>query len=524
MSILGTPTRSWMYDNPHFLPEPAKYMVCGSLSTESSKLDRLLKSRVEAFERDLEYMENLMNMPFKTVRDTLSDLNDIYQGIDDVIPNVSNLASAQAIESFVNNCLFLKNHPLLGNYYKLAQSLLDEYQEQFRLWTVDQITRLPTYEITDWFQTNVVDKMNNSQVYETVQDYNRITACMNAICVLDSSGNPIQELESSLDQSLENFQNLKTRLRILPDSEDMNKDDFFSSMMNKAASNAGLDPRKKFILNESLTTYKQSKTKFDQSHANIVQIMKNVEEGNTWNTNLPYTSTQFYTHYNEPEIYSYSALFDHIFDNNVIGNYTDIWTDGFANLHYPVGTTYKTENTDVLINIMSAAIIETRDPETNCFTTYQIQLDMAIGKKSCFLTWEDENDGSIFTVEHVNHGLIGTNNYVIFDNSGYSEIDGKKLITVVDQDHYTFNSDFLFVDSTGEFADVYTTIHEGTGNSSIGIPARSKCGEYSIRGLTGVTHTELVYMRRTMSNAVLDAMEVALKLFTVLEIERQIPY
>ena len=54
MSVLGLPTQPWMYDNPHFIPEPAKFLICGGLATELKKLQRALQAQVAALEQDLD--------------------------------------------------------------------------------------------------------------------------------------------------------------------------------------------------------------------------------------------------------------------------------------------------------------------------------------------------------------------------------------------------------------------------------------------------------------------------------------
>ena len=526
MSVLGLPTQPWMYDNPHFIPEPAKFLICGGLATELKKLQRALQAQVAALEQDLDYLENLMNMPFKTVTDTLTDLNSMFQGLDNIVPNLNNLSSIQAIQDFVNSCIFLKDHPLLGNYYKLAQDFLDKYQEQFKIWVDDQKALLPTFEITDWFKDKVFDKMNKFLLFEKVQDFNKMLLCMNAICTLDQQGNPVGDLVDTVENSAQEFKNLKDRLRILPSSENMNKDDFFKSIMNKAATNAGLDPKKKLILNESLKTYDETQRKFTESYENIVQSMKNVEDGNAWDSNLPHIATAYNTHYNDPEIISSSTIFDSIFPDDVISPYVTTWVNEFQELTYPSGTTNKKDSVNVLIDVTSVTIEETKEREINCFTTYYSSVEIAVGSQECFITWDSTADEITYNVEHTSHGIadVGEPLYVIFDNSGYDEIDGKHQITIIDNDNYTFVAENTFLDSTGEFVDTYKIFHSDSGEASVGLPARARCGDYDAFGLTGVTEDELIYIRRYMAEAISKAIDNTMQEFTALEVERQIPY
>lgn len=526
MSILGLPTKPWMYDNPGFLPEPAKYLICGGLATELKKLQRALLAQVAALESDIQYLEDLMNMPFKTVKDTLDDLNSMFQGLDNVVPNIANLDSIQAIQDFVNSCLFLKDHPLLSDYYKLAQDFLNKYQEQFKIWVDDQKGTLPTFEITDWFKTKVVDKMNKFLMFEKIQDFNKILACMNAICTLDENDNPVGDLVDEVENNAQQFKNLKDRLRILPESENMNKDDFFKSIMNKAATNAGLDPKKKLILNESLKTYEQTEQKFNESYENIVQAMKNIKEGESWDNDLPYVPTAYNTHYNTPTIISTSTTFDTIYGDSIIDTYVTTWTNEFSTLEYPSGTTNKKDSIDVYMDINYVNIVETKDPEVNCFTTYYSNVEVAIGNQDAFVTWSGVSDEITYTVEHIGHGIIdsGDPNYVILDECEFEEIEGKHQITIIDEDHYSFVADNTFVDSTGEYVKAYKIFHTGQGEHSVGLPARSKCGEYDAFGLTDVNTDELTYIRRYMSEAISNAIENAMSEFTALEIEGQIPY
>lgn len=527
MSVLGLPTKPWMYDNPGFLPEPAKYLICGGLATELKKLQRALLAQVAALEADIEYLETLMNMPFKTVKDTLDDLNSMFQGLDNVVPNIANLTSIQAIQNFIDSCIFMKEHPLLGDYYKWAQDQLDKYQEQFSIWVQDQKNILPTFEITDWFKDKVIDKMNKFLLFEKIQDFNKILICMNAICVLDEQGNPVGALVDEVENSAQQFKNLKNRLRILPESENMNKDDFFKSIMNKAATNAGLDPKKKLILNESLKTYEQTEAKFNESYENIVKAMKNINEGKSWNDNLPYIPTAYNTHYNTPSIISSSELFDIVFSDNVIGSYTTTWLNEFSNLEYPNGTTNKKESIDVIIDIKNVTIEETRDTEINCFTTYYSMVDIAIGNQDAFITWDSTTGDEItYTVEHIGHGIVdsGDVNYIILDDCEYEELEGKHQITIIDEDNYSFIADNIFVDSTGEYVKIYKIFHTNSGEYSVGIPARARCGDYGAYGLTNITEDELVYIRRYMAEAISNSIENTMQDFTALEIETQIPY
>lgn len=489
---------------PSWLPSSVKSIICSKLESE---LDRTLKSLEgirSSMVDDIEDIEDLLSAPgklFRTLGDSMSDVNDMLQGLDNVVPDLTSINSISSVILFLERCLFLKDHPVLSNAYKMAQQLLDEY-----LAMADEYIQQYSDYMDNYFPTNInifnisdrlssyKDKLNKYKITQKYSDAGGILLCMNSICKLDESDNIITEAQSYINTKQTSLDNLKTQLRITDDG---------SLDVDGVLSNAGINTEEKLIMNNTLNAVEHTKETFKESQKNM--------EAATKGEDLPYPSTDLYTHYNEPTIYSTSLLFDQV-DPTI--TYESDFLDTWSELQLPSGTTTKRGMVDVRIEIDECTITETPDPNVNCFSTYTSLVKIIIGFSDCSLS----GDGSITTVTQVNHGY-STDDIIIISDATNDVLEGPHTITVTNDHVYTFTSIFNGTDEA-KASSVYKSVE---GVYRIGIPVCGVCGEYNKYGISSATNEDLYYIRKNLAESVKTAIENTMVLFTSTEIEDIIP-
>lgn len=483
---------------PSWLPAQVKIVICSKLESELERIVKSLEGVKTALISDIEEIENLFNLPFKTLEDAMDDVNDMVQGLDAVVPDISDLDSIEAIVLFLERCLYLKEHPLIKDAYKMAQQLLDEYQGLGASYIQDFVDLIPGNILNNFDLGNKLlgykDKLDKFKIPQKQSDANDILICMNAICKLDESDNPIQEVQDYIDSKTSTLSDLQDQMRFTSDG---------SMDLDKILSNAGINPTEKLIMNNTIDAVEHVKETFKEAQENL--------EAATKGEDLPYPATNIYTHYNSPSFYSTSSLFDQV-DPNMI--HTSDYLETWNSLQLPSGTTYKQGMLDVKIEIDECTIVETPDPNVNCFSTYTTLVKIIIGFTDCDLS----GNGSLTTVTQVNHGY-STGDIIIISDATNDILEGNHTIAIISPHEYTFSSSFSGTD-TAKASSLYKS---GEGEYAVGMPVCSTCGKYLKYGIGAASNEDLYYIRKHLSEAIKDAIETTMGLFTADEIENLIP-
>lgn len=483
---------------PSWLPSSVKSVICSKLESE---LDRILKSLDgvrTALVADIENIESLFNLPFKTLSNAMSDVNDMIQGLDDVVPNIHDLSSINSIILFLERCVYLKEHPLISDVYKMAQQLLDEYQGMADDYIQDQIDLIPGNILNAFDLGNQLlgfkDKLERFKISQKQTDANNILICVNAICKLDEQDNPIQEVQDYIDTKVANLASLQNQMRYTSDGE---------IDLDKIFTNAGINTEEKLIMNNTINAVEHVKETFIEAQENL-KAAANEET-------IPHPSTNLYTHYNEPTFYSTSTLFD-LVDPSIM--YSEDYLETWNSLQLPVGTTTKKGTLDIKIEIDECTIVETPEPNINCFSVYTALVKIIIGFMDCSLS----GNGTITTVTQVNHGY-STGDVIIISDATNDILEGNRTITVIDNHEYTFISTFNGLDN----AKASSLYKSAEGEYSIGMPVCGTCGKYTKYGIGSASNEDLEYIRKHLSEAVKESIETTMGLFTATEVELLIP-
>lgn len=483
---------------PSWLPSSVKSVICSKLESELDRVIKALGGVKTAMVADIENIENLFNLPFKTLEAAMTDVNTMIQGLDAVVPDIHDLNSISSIVLFLERCIYLKEHPLIKDSYKMAQQLLDEYQAMADEYIQDQIDLIPGNILNNFDLGNKLleykDKLSRFKVSQNQSDANNILICMNAICKLDEQDNVIQEVQDYINSKVSTLSTLQSQMRFTSDGE-IDLDSIYS--------NAGLNADEKLIMGNTIDAVEHVKETFKEAQENL--------EAATNNETLPHPSTDLHTHYNEPTFYSTSTLFDQI-DSSI--SYSEDYLETWNDLQLPDGTTTKKGMLDVRIEIDECTITETSEPNINCFSTYTVLVKIIIGFSDCTLS----GDGTTTTVTQVNHGY-STGDVIIISDPASSTLEGNHTITVTGNHTYTFVSSFNGSDS----AKASSLYKSGEGEYSVGMPVCNVCGKYTKYGIGSASNEDLVYIRRHLSEAVKEAIETTMELFTASEVESLIP-
>ena len=481
---------------PSWLPSSVKSVICSKLETELDRVTKAIQGIRSAMVADIESIENLFNLPFRTLEDTMTDVNNMLQGLDSVVPNIHDLSSITSIVLFLERCVYLKDHPLINNAYKMAQQLLDEYQAMGNDYIQDYIDLIPSNVLNTFDIGNKLlgykDKLNKYKISEKQADANNILICMNAICKLDESDNVIPEVQSYINTKTALLESLQTQMRFTSDG---------SIDLNRIYTNAGINTDEKLIMNNTIDAVEHVKETFTESQKNL--------EAATNGDTLPYPSTSLYTHYNTPTFFSSSALFDTIDPSNM---YSSDYLDTWESIQLPTGTTTKQGTLDVKIEIDECEITETPEPNINCFSTYNATVKIIIGFSDCRLS--GDFDTTTTTVTQVNHGY-STGAIIIISDATSDILEGNHTITVVNDHVYTFTSTFNGL----EDAKASSLFKSAEGEYEIGMPVCGTCGKYIRYGIGSASNEDLYYIRKNMSEAVKNSIEKTMALFSASEVE-----
>jgi len=483
---------------PSWLPSSVKSVICSKLETELDRVTKAIQGIRSAMVADIESIENLFNLPFKTLEDSMTDVNNMLQGLDAVVPNINDLSSITSIVLFLERCIYLKDHPLIKDAYKMAQQLLDEYQAMGSDYIQEYIDLIPSNILNTFDIGNKLlgykDKLNKYKVSEKQADANNILICMNSICKLDESDNIIPEVQTYINTKTALLSSLQTQMRFTSDG---------SIDLDRIYTNAGIDTEEKLIMGNTIDAVEHVKETFTESQKNL--------EAATNGDTLPYPSTSLYTHYNSPTFSSSSTLFN-IIDPSIM--YTSDYLATWESIQLPTGTTTKQGMLDVKIEIDECEITETPDPNINCFSTYYVIVKIIIGFSDCSLS----GDSLTTTVTQVNHGY-STGDIIIISDATSEVLEGTHTITVVDDHVYTFISTFNGL----EDAKASSLFKSTQGEYEIGMPVCGTCGKYTRYGIGSASNEDLYYIRKNMSEAVKNSIEETMALFSASEVEALIP-
>jgi len=483
---------------PSWLPAPVKSVMCSKLESELDRLMRSLEGLKSALIADIENIENLFILPFKSITDAMSDVNNMIQGLDSAVPNIYDLSSINSIITFLNRCLYIKEHPLLKDAYKMAQQLLDEYQEMAEEFIQEAIDGIPTNVLNhidlgdklNWYK----EKLEKFKIFEKQQEVDDILICVQAICALDEQDDPIQEVQDYIDAKEAQLTSIRDDLRIVAEGR-LDADKIFT--------NAGLNTDEQLIMSTTMDAVEHVKETFVEAQENLSAAIGEED--------LPHPATELYTHYNDPTFVSTSTIFDQV-DPNI--TYLNDFLETWRGLQLPSGTTTKKGMLDVKIEIDACTITETPDPNVNCFSTYKALLKIIIGFFDCTLS----GNGTTATITQINHGYTSGDTIIINDATN-DILEGDHLITVVDAHTYTFSSTFSGTDS----ASASSLFYSDEGEYSIGMPVCGTCGKYTVYGLSAASTEDLVYIRKHLSEAVKLAIAITLEKFSADEVESIIP-
>jgi len=489
---------------PSWLPAQVKTVICGKLESELDRIVKSLEGVKSALISDIESIENLLSAPgkvFQSLEDSMDNVNDMIQGLDSVVPDIHDLDSINSIILFLERCVYLKEHPLIKDAYKMAQQLLDEYQgmaTEYIQTKIDYMNnnwpgKINIFDISDKLG-DYKDRLSKFKISQKQSDANDILICMNAICKLDEQDNPIQEVQDYIDLKTANLTNLQDQMRFTTEG---------ALDVDKVLTNAGIDVDEKLIMNNTIDAVDNVKETFKEAQENL--------EAATGGKTIPYPATDLYTHYNEPTFYSTSSLFDQI-DPTMM--YTSSYLETWNSLKLPIGTTYRQGMLDIKIEIDECTIVETPDPNVNCFSTFTALVKIIIGFKDCTLS----GNGTTTTVTQVNNGY-STGDIVIISDATNDILEGNHTITIVNDHEYTFDSTFNGSDS----AKASSLFKSGEGEYNIGMPVCGICGRYTKYGIDSANNEDLNYIRKHLLEAVKEAIETTMGLFTANEIEPLIP-
>lgn len=489
---------------PSWLPAQVKTVICGKLESELDRILKALEGVKSAMISDIESIENLLSAPgkvFQSIEDSMDSVNDMIQGLDSVVPDIHDLDSINSIILFLERCVYLKEHPLIKDAYKMAQQLLDEYQgiaTEYIQTKIDYMNnnwpgKINIFDISDKLGS-YKDKLNKFKVSQKQSDANDILICMNAICKLDEQDNPIQEVQDYIDLKTANLTSLQDQMRFTTEG---------ALDVDKVLTNAGIDVDEKLIMNNTIDAVDHVKETFNEAQENL--------EAATGGKDIPHPATDLYTHYNEPTFYSTSSLFDQV-DPTL--TYSSEYLEKWNSLQLPVGTTYRKGMLDIKIEIDECTIIETPEPNINCFSTYTALVKIIIGFKDCTMT----GDGATTTVTQINHGY-STGDIVIISDATNDILEGNHTITVTNDYEYTFSSTFNGSDE----AKASSLFRSGEGEYNIGMAVCGTCGKYDRFGIGSASNEDLYYIRKHLSEAIKEAIETTMGLFTATEIEALIP-
>jgi hypothetical protein len=483
---------------PSWLSSDVKSVICSKLESEFSRILKSLNGLKSALVSDIENIENLFNLPFKTLSDSMSDINNMINGLGSIVPDIYDLSSLNEILTFIERCTYLSTNPLLGDPYSMAKQLLDEYKNIATDYIQDYIDLIPSNILNSFDLGNKLlsykDKLEKYKIFEKQDALNGILSCINAICKLDEQDNIIQSVQDYVTAQTAALSTIEGQLRITSDGQ-FDLDTVFD--------NAGINTEERLIMNNTMDSIEHVKETVNEAYENL----KAASNGNT----IPYPSTNIYTHFNTPTIYSSSTLFDQI-DPSIM--YSSDYLSTWSSLTLPSGTTTKQGTLDVKIEIDECSITETPDPNVNCFSTYTALVRIIIGFFECNVS----GNGTTVTVTHVNHGL-STGNEIIVSDSTNDSMDGRHTITVIDTHTYTFSSTFVGTDTV----DISSLFESKEETFEVGMPVCGTCGKFTKYGITSATDDDLYYIRKHMSEAIKEAIEGAMGLFTSSEVEDLIP-
>lgn len=479
---------------PSFLPDSVKFMICGKLESEYNKMKNALEGLVNSLISDINDIEDGLGSISNPLDSVLDKISDMLGDLGSIVPDFSSLEFVEAVNAFITNCLFLKEHPLFSDAAKLMQGMFDQFGDAAASF-LDGFMTGPSGFLEFKLAGDLIDyefKLNNFKIFEKSEELRKILRCMEAICALDEADDPIQEIVDEVADKKSKLDQIQSDLRVTS-SGLLDKDTVYN--------NAGLDVEKKFTMDETKRAVEKVKDTFSKAHESAVAAMKSEEE--------PNPDTELKTHLNTPTIITSDSAYDTI---DPALEYESDFIEVWNGLNLPSGTTDKTGKLDTIIEIDSHTIIETPNADVNCYSVYKTLIRVVLGTYDCSIS----SNGAIATVTHYNHGLATGGKVFITDSS--KGFNGEHTITKIDTKTYTFISNI----SDSEDAKVSSRFHSKEGEFAVGSPVAGECFKYTTFGIGSCSAEDLVYVRKHLAEAIKKGIENALKEFDAWEIISQL--
>jgi len=479
---------------PSFLPDSVKFMICGKLESEYNKMRGALDGLLNSLKKDINNIEIGLGSISNSLDSILGKIDDMLGDLGSVVPDFSSLESIDAVNSFITNCLFLKEHPLFSDASKLMQGMFEQFGDAASSF-LSQFMTGPSGFLEFKLAGDLINyevKLNDFKIFEKSEELRKILRCMESICALDEADNPIQEIVDEVNNKKTILNQIQSDLRVTS-SGLLDKDVVYG--------NAGLNAEQKFAMNEIKTSIEKVKNTFNNAYESAVSAMKGKEE--------PHPDTELTTHLNTPTIITSDVVYDSI-DPSL--EYQSDFIETWNNLSIPSGTTDKTGNLDTIIEIDSHSITETPNPDVNCFSVYKTIIRVAMGVYDCSIV----GNGTIATVTQYKHGLSTNGKIFITDSS--TGFNGEHVITKIDSKTYTFISNV----SDSDNAKVSSKFHLEEGGYVVGSPVCGECFKYTNFGLSICSSEDFVYIRKYLAEAIKKGIENATKKFTASEITDQL--